>query len=350
MFIFFIFLLSFSLSTHCMEAPHGKRGQQDSNMPNKSSRLSYYGIPTLEGIPDEVKVMILEYVIFANAVPAQTTTAQQDAKKVVAGPDETLEDVYFNHALKKSHPCFFINKKFAQLSHRARLALLPRLEGRCPSQFIEATNIAASSSARCSFLERMIQASRMTIFNLTKRLTPLMIAVGYDNENGVQLLLSEAKKRNILQQYVNLDCDREHNNSAQAGMVEILKYDFECPSFSTALHVACHTDNKTSAIILKDLLRAGAHPHVFDINESTPLARAIVLTDGNHLQSLVRVSLLLKAGADPKIGPESEEDLEFEGTPEEEVELAIGDDCLDESNKPTYRIIKQLFEKHSKRN
>ncbi len=334
-----------------MESPHGKRVTNDSlaNIRNKGSRLAYYGIPSLECIPDDVKEIILEYVIF----DAKKMLAEQSAliaeeiqpmQTTEAGEQQTqsTEKHPVDYALKTNHPCFRITKKFAALRKKVLVRVLTRLEQKYPTQFAQAANDAATSSARCSFLSGMIQASQNTIFKLTQRITPLMIAVGYDNEEGVKLLLDEAKKKGLLKQYVNLDCGEEHNDSDRQSLGDPdLAYCFECKTYATALHIACNNENKTSARILKALLDAEANPNAQDEDGYTPLGHAISPSK-NAVQALVRTSLLLQAGADQTIPTRDQlSPAELNAEPISEVCPPI--------YKKQQSIIHSLFKKYSKR-
>lgn len=224
---------------------------------------------------------------------------------------------------------------FAALSKQASVKALTEMEQKYPAQFAQAVNEAASSSEEGSFLHRMIQASQNTIFNLAQRMTPLMIAAAHDNENGVKLLLEEAKKRNILEQYVNLDCGSDNKK-------------FKCPTRGTALHIVCQPEkrDKTSVAILKVLLEAKANIHAQDEYEHTPLRYASSLFIKWHEHPSVldpqfhKINLLLEAGANPHVGRQGD-------SPADRVNQ-FADSANFRDLQPFYNHIKRLFEKHSK--
>ena len=348
MFILLLLIVSFTLSTNCMEAPPGKRKAQELLEEVKVARPHYFGFASLEGIPDDIKKEILEYVMSANAEkpPVDLTLKPKKVQKALDAADQAYADEHVNYTIKTNHPCFRINKKFAALSKQISGKLFGKLEQMYPAQFLQAANRAASSP-NCSLLQRMVQASKTTIFNLTARMTPLMVAVGYNNEEGVKLLLAEANERNILKQYVNLDCGQEHNdgNTVSEDMWATgqgLKYSFfQCPVQGTPLHIACHRDNRmpTSVTILRKLLNSGANVHAQDKDSWTCLAHAAFL-DGDATLALEKIVVLLQAGADPKIG------LGGEGTetPEQSVDT---DAQINNAHQSSYKAIQKLFKEHS---
>lgn len=315
MFVFLILLLSF-LSISCMETSLGKRKGQELVPVAQEARNLFYGTSTLEGIPDDIKRKILQ--------------------DVMAG-DDTDENAQMDHLIKKTHPCFYLNKKFNRLSMKVFEQLLSQHGSRNPQRIADLINKSASFPQKNGSLARFIKSPCVSaiIFNcITLRITPLMIAVGYNNETGVQLLLDGAKKRGILNQYVNLSRGTQDNDLIDDH--EELLFDFHCERANTALHIAADTENTVSLSILKSLLDAGANPNVQNGEQITPLFLAMPMAIEHPFQ---KIRELYMFGADPKIGPANGSEV-----PELMVKQELARDELTPRMRQVYNWISLLFQ------
>lgn len=287
----------------------GKRmGAQLERSPKVARNI--YGQPSLEGIPDDITKIILMYVISANSNK----------------PQEKI-----NFTVKGSHACPRVNKKFYRLSNQALKDLCGVLSTQHPDHFLEALNEACINPKRMPFLKRFVESSPGIVFSLTPRITPLMVAVGYNNENAVDFLLQGAKERGICKPFVDLHCDTEGNNTL--GLLEddlTPKYTFDCQAQFTALHIAASAENKVSVAIFKKVLAAGASPDLFDANGSTALSWA--LADNSNAEA--KVALLMEYNADPHADAS-----EWFGSPYETVQEEI----QTEDPMPSYVLFGKLF-------
>lgn len=78
-----------------------------------------------------------------------------------------------------------------------------------PQNYCDAIKFAAKSPRAQNALRGLIACDTQGLaFKGIPRITPLMIAVGYKNEVGVDILLAAAKKRNILNEYLNMQCPK----------------------------------------------------------------------------------------------------------------------------------------------
>lgn len=172
-------------------------------------------------------------------------------------------------------------------------------------------------------------------FDLTPRISSLMIAVGNNNYPEVKHLLAEAQKRGCLQAYVNLNCGAYTNIALEL----TAKFSFNCDKKMTALHLAADSD--ISSTILHCLLRAGANPNAQSEGGHTALWHALpsVWYDKKEqvTNSLKKVFFLHNAGANPEIGHPNE-------IPYDRIKEYCEDKNLSANMRRAYVRIKALFD------
>lgn len=276
MLIFSIILLSIISSIHCMENPICKRKRDELEHVSKFEG-GVYEEPNLLGIPEEVTKIVLRYVMSPNGIsPEAKITPPEKIKFIV----------------KSFHPCFLVNKKINRLSNQVLTSLFGQLVATYPQNYlrmIEVVNLACIPK-NSVFLKRFVEGNPDYIFSLTPRITPLMAAVGYNNENAVALLLKQAEERGILEPYLNVRCGSQKI---------VVKYGFDYDRQFSALHIAASCENKVSISILEKLLTAGASVNSVDIDGETPLSWALSnITDA----AKEKVSTLIEHKADPRAG------------------------------------------------
>lgn len=265
-----------------------------------------YGQPSLLGIPDDVTKIILGYVMSANGNSAE-------------------EKIKFT--VKSFYPTFMVNKKLNRLSNQVLTDLFDKLSLNYPEKVSEAINQAACFPKNISFLKRFVESFPSGVFSLTPRITPLMISVGYNNEEAVDLLLKGAKEKDLLKQFVDLHCGTEQNSKLDEVNP---KYIFDCQTQFTALHIAASAENEVSVAILKKVLAAGASADLFDARGSTALNWALA----DNCTAEAKVALLIEYNADPHADAS-----EWFGSPYENVQDVI----QTEDPMPSYVVFGQLF-------
>lgn len=280
----FITLLFVFVPIYSMKSAFGKRKNQELESATKFICTNFDSDYSLGSSADDVKRLILSYVLAAN---------NKDAAAKV------------NYTVKNNHACFRINKKFNNICKEVSAQFFCELASKYPQEFGNLIDQAAMSPERIRYLKRLVSADVTNFtFNLTPRITPLMIAVGYKNEPGVKFLLEAAAPKSILKEYVNLSSGTEGGGEAwESEYNQKSKFLFTCDEESAALHCTAYQKNSVPASIVKELLMSGADPNVYNTYARSPLAETIwsfdVKTSGDSKQ---KIALLIEHGADPKLG------------------------------------------------
>lgn len=300
-----ILFLSSVFTSHCMEAPvHGKRKGGDLVPVAKGARTENYGVPTLDGIPDDLKRKILE--------DAMLKKDENDGNLV-------------NQVVKTNHPYFRISRSFKRVGEETIKKLYKELGTSFPRQMRAVISKMSFSSGNLTYLRRFIESTPSLVFDLTPRISPLMVAVGYNNITAVRLLLHGAKQRGCLDTYLDLNSGEYPKDAG-----DVLEPDEERPPLpplypkgTTALHIAANAENSVPSEMLEVLLSAGANPNVLNREGSTPMQDTFpfLIETPDMATFEEKCSLLLQYGCIPTIGPVGETPLDFlqpvERNPEE---------------------------------
>lgn len=131
-------------------------------------------------------------------------------------------------------------------------------------------------------------------FQGVPRITLLMIAVGYKNIEAVDILIDAARKRGILNTYINMQCPQGTSTHNEWFSTDN-EYNFFCFEGYTALHIASTNANKVPLSIVEKLLLNGADPNAKNTLSPPPLYAAVV---ANKDKDFSRAKLLLDYNAD----------------------------------------------------
>lgn len=181
----------------------------------------------------------------------------------------------------------------AEFATPAAREILKKANKENPEQFTDLIKKTVMHPDVSHYLKMLIECDENGLFfQGIPRITPLMIAVGYNNTKAVEILIDAAKKKGILELYINMQCPPGTATHDQAYAPDS-EYSFYCVEGTTALHLASFSVYKADISILKRLLHEGALTDRENGRHPTPLFYALVNT-----QDYSRARLLLDYGAD----------------------------------------------------
>lgn len=181
-----------------------------------------------------------------------------------------------------------------QLATPGARALVNYINKTDPESYSMALKEASKSPLAQSALRGLLACDINGIaFKGLPRITVLMIAIGYKNQQGVAALLNAARKRSILSSYINMQCPEDTSTFSDWCATDS-DLDFYCFGGETALHIASAGFNHVPLCLMEKLLKAGADPNAENKMGSTSLVSA--LTHGQK-PDFEKASLLIEYGA-----------------------------------------------------
>lgn len=286
--LFFISIVSLSLS--CMENPIRHQKQKSTKKIKIESRF----------LENNIDAYILKHLIESGSNSQLIKASFKNIRSFMSvnkavrafGTDEKI--IHFVFAYTDKIDKIWIATELATLGARD---FLKNANKKNVGEYTQAIKYAVMNPTATFCLKGLIACDDIGItFRGIPRITPLMIAVGYKNEEAVNILIAQAKRKGIFHEYLNMQC-AAGTDTKDEWLATDNEYDFFCFEGFTALHIASAPINKISLSIMKKLLTEGTDPNAE--NKLTPLPLFSALfgkLDEN--EDFSRAKLLLDYGAD----------------------------------------------------
>lgn len=295
LFIILLFFLLSHLSLTSMEIPLPRQDQK-----SLKAIKEFESNPKIQWLEGNISVCILKHLITHSESRLLFTAARNTknffwvntAVRQVGASDEISQYVLDRLALH------FVTTRIsaaACLPTPRACDFLKKANKNQVSDYQDAIKRAVMSSVESKYLKVLIACdTRGLTFQGIPRITPLMVAVGNNNERALHILIAAAKKRNILSSYINMHCPKGTATHSEWFATDS-EYSFFCFEGSTVLHIAAAPINKVPISILKKLLQEGADPNTQNKLGPSPLFCAL-----QGEENCSRAKLLMEYDADRK--------------------------------------------------